>query len=1025
MQEILIMGQEHPLNSSKESSSKKSANLLFEVQSLIDSYSKGRYSFPTYLNFNMYILQQAKFSADSEKPCELLVDGTQKSLLKMRLLEFEDSDIPSIKGYLVLSFKDKTKLAIPLNSANCLVLKELFKVQGCNLDRIYSRKSSLAVDWIKSNVDTVYNSEASRRDKVDEFYDAEHLKINNEIRRILAKEPALKSINIIDGGCGNGKYINAAASTFNETDVHLAGFDFNESNIEQAQSKYSDKGTFIKGDLLKFQEVLDQCAHVLDKNAPTFMVLSGSLTRLVLTDGFQALKVLQGFANSDFADYLVGCGVGEPLINRHIAKQIGYQMEPSATTASQLFSCKKMTQEEFIEQKLKKLEQYNTLDLSLYHNPTALLLNQQLLKHLADDSNIDLSFTTLTPELINRIQLIIKEKPKVKLIFWHNKMDQLQEFYDLFPEENIKSLYYARDEHFLGTSRWFNSAFEPYLSDLSGHFVSSKFSDFYIKNLLLNSKNERSVLHNLIHLSNVFGLGNWVFNNTNVLKHIKNEKFHNTSAQKRNELVNSAVKEINSSNFELVIHILESLNLINSITEPELYYLLNASKQDQYQSRIYSSDLICKTISATKNREDRVIESLKFYTRDFEDAYRNLINLVKNISLDTPNEVHNSLEELVLWVIKNWSNFEDVEHLIKILEEFKLIDPQKDLVIYYMLAFFKQNPDRRTGISSEASLHNEKGRLFEALKFYDERHHDTYLQVVTMLVGNQWQKEFDFLAIQGQHQRLIRELSHSYYPEFKIMELLPYLNADSHIVFSYNWASNSLEIQRKSDLWDVNARAEVDVKLQRLGFTDTAIADIINPFQFSDGTSDSLFIPLKEEQVQLLLADLDKVKTRPEKNILESAFYQPLIALPSDEFDDEEQSSVVNRVPTFFGSAQKSSLYDDNDMDDYARLRLTREQAHSLLIQNIQDIQEHLTPLINEKLLDKQFLEYLNTKQLSPRNSPLDNLTSQANQFASAPEIIQGYIDYEIHDRKSKTAVIEPMLFEILQDLINRTPKLG
>lgn len=1021
MQEIFIMGQEHPLNSSIESASKESANLLFEVQSLIDSYPQGRYSFPTHLDFNMYILPQAKFATDSGKPCELLVNGTQQSLVKMRLLEFIDSDNPSFKGYLVLSFKDKTKFAIPLNSANCLVLKELFKVQGCNLDRIYSRKSALAVDWIKSNVDTVYNSYASRHAKVDEFYDAEHLKINNEIRRILAKEPAPKSINIIDGGCGNGKYINAAASTFNETDVHLAGFDFNESNIEQAQSKYSDKGTFIKGDLLKFQEVLDQCAHVLDKNAPTFIVLSGSLTRLVLTDGFQALKVLQGFANSDFADYLVGCGVGEPLINRHIAKQVGYRMEPSTTTASELFSCKKMTQEEFIKQKLKKLKQYNTLDLSLYHNPTELLLNQQLLKHLADDSIIDLSFTTLTPELIDAIKLIIKEKPKVKLVFWHNKIDQLQEFYDLFPEENIKSLYYTRDEHFLGASWWFNSSFEPDLSDLSRHFVSSKFSDFYIKNLLLNSKNERSVFLNLIHLSEQYGLRNWIFDNTNFLEHIKNEKFHNTTAQKRDELVNSAVQEINYSNFEEVMYILEKLNLINSTTDPELYYLLNVYNQPG----IYGSDLICKTLSSTQNRKDRLIESLKFYNRDLEDAYQNLIILVKNINLDTPNEVHNSLEELVFWAMKNWSNFEDVEHLIKILEESKLIDPQRDLVIYYMLAFFKQNPDRRTDILSEATLNTEKGRLIEALKFYDEKHHDMYLQMVTMLVANQWQKEFDFLAKQGQHQRLIRALSHSYYPEFKIMELLPYLNADSHIVFSYNWSSNSLEIQRQSDFWDVNARAEVDVKLQRLGFTDTEIADIINPFHFPHETSDSLIIPLKEEQVQLLLADLDKVKNRPEKNILESAFYQPLIAFPSDEFDDEEQSSLVNRVPTFFGSSQKSSLYDDNGMDDYARLGLTREQAHSLLIQNIQDIQEHLTPLINEKLLDKQFLEYLNTKQLSPQNSPLDNLTSQANQFASAPEIIQGYIDYEIHDRKSKTAVIEPMLFEILQDLINKTPKLG
>ncbi|WP_454784153.1 methyltransferase domain-containing protein [Legionella sp. WA2024007413] len=1020
------MGQEHPLNSSIESTSKELANLLFEVQSLIDSYPQGRYSFPTHLDFNMYILQQAKFAADSEKPCELLVNGTQKSLVKMRLLEFIGSDNPSFKGYLVLSFRDKTKFVLPINSVNCLVLKELFTVYGCNLDRIYSRKSALAVDWIKSNVDTVYDSYASRRDKVDEFYDAEHLKIINEIRRILAKEPALKTINIIDGGCGNGKFINAAANAFNEIDVHLAGFDFNESNIEQAQSKYSDKGTFIRGDLLNFQEVLDQCAHVLDENAPTFIVLSGSLTRLVLADGFQALKALQGFANSDSADYLVGCGVGEPLINRHIAKQVGYRMEPSTTTASELFSCKKMTQEEFIEQKLKKLKQYNTLDLSLYHNPTALLLNQQLVKHLADDSIIDLSFTTLTPELIDTIKLIIKEKPKLKLVFWHNTIDQLQEFYDLFPKENIKSLYYTRDEHFLGASWWFNSSFEPDLSDLRDiYHGSSKFSDFYIKSLLLNSKNERSVLLNLIDLSAQFGLRNWVFDNTNFLEHIKNEKFHNTSAQKRDELVNSAVKEINSSNFELVTYILEKLNLINSNTEPELYYLLNIYKQDEYESGIFGSGLICRTISSTKNREDRVIESLKFYSRDFEDTYRNLIKLVKNISLDTPNEVHNSLEELVFWAMKNWSKFEDVEHLIKILEESNLIDPQRNLIIYYMLAFFKQNPGRRADISSEPILNNEKERLIEALKFYDEKHHDMYLQMVTMLVENPWQKEFDFLAVHGQNQKLITALSHSYYPEFRIMELLPYLNADSHIFFSYNWSSNSLEIQRQSDYWDVNAKAEVDVKLQRLGFTDTEIADIINPFHFSDGTSDSLIIPLKEERVQLLLADLDKVKTRPEKNILESAFYQPLIPLPSDEFDDEEQSSIVNRVPTFFGSSQKSSLYDDNGMDDYARLGLTREQAHSLLIQNIQDIQEHLTPLINEKLLDKQFLEYLNAKQLSPPNSPLDNLISQANQFASAPEIIQGYIDYEIHDGKSKPAVIEPILFKILQDLTNKTPKLG
>ncbi|CDZ77818.1 hypothetical protein BN59_02108 [Legionella massiliensis] len=1019
------MDQEHPLKSSIETSSKESANLLFEVQSLIDSYPQGRYSFPTHLDFNMYVLQQAKFASDSEKPCELLVDGTQKSLVKMRLLEFIDSDNPSFKGYLVLSFKDKTKFAIPLNSANCLVLKELFKVQGCNLDRIYSRKSALAVDWIKENVDTVYNSYASRRDEVDEFYDAEHQKINNEIRRILAKEPVLKSINIIDGGCGNGKYINAASSAFNETDVHLAGFDFNESNIEQAQSKYSDKGTFIKGDLLKFQEVLDQCANVLDKNAPTFMVLSGSLTRLVLTDGFQALKVLQGFANSDFADYLVGCGVGEPLINRHIAKQVGYRMEPSTTTASELFSCKKMTQEEFIIQKLKKLKQYNTLDLSLYHNPTALLLNQSLLKHLADDSIIDLSFTTLTPELISTIQFIIKERPKVRLVFWHNQIKKLQEFYDLFPEENIQSLYYTRGEHFLGASRWLNSTFEPDLSDLSGHSVSSKFSDFCIKNLLLNSKSGRSVLLNLIHLSEQTGLRNWVFDNTNFLEQIRNEKFYNISAQKRDELVNSAVKEINSSNFESLIYLLEKLNLINSTTDPELYYLLNLYKQNQYESGIYGSAPICTTISSTQNKEDRIIESLKFYNRDFEDAFRNLIKRVKNIRLDTPKEVHNRLEELVFWAIKNWSNYEDVEHLIKTLEEFKLIDPHRDLVIYYMLAFFKQNPDRRTDISSEASLDTEKGRLIEALKFYDERHHDTYLQVVAMLVANQGQKEFDFIALHGQHQRLIKALSHSFYPEFKIMELLPYLNAYSHIVFSYNWSLNSLEIQGQSDLWDVNARAEVDVKLQRLGFTDIEIADIINPFHFRDRTSDSLIIPLKQEQVQLLLADLDKVKTRPEKSILESAFYQALIVLPSDELDDEEQSSVVTRVPTFFGSSQKSSLYDDNGMNDYARLGLTWEQAHFLLIQNLQDIQEQLTLLINEKLLDKQFLEYLNTKQLSPQNSPLDGLTSQANQLVSAPEIIQGYIDYEIHDRKSKNAVIEPMLFEILQDLINKTPKLG
>ena len=523
-------------------------------------------------------------------------------------------------------------------------------------------------------------------------------------------------------------------------------------------------------------------------------------------------------------------------------------------------------------------------------------------------------------------------------------------------------------------------------------------------------------------MSEESGLRNWIYNNTLFLEHLKNEKFHNTSAQKRDELVNSAVQGINSSNFEEVMYILEKLNLINSTKDPELYYLLNVYNQPG----IYGSDLLCKILSSTQNRKDRVIESIKFYTWEFEDAYQNLIQRVKNISLDTPKEVHNKLEELVFWAIKNWSNFEDVEHLIKILEESKLIDPQKNLVIYYMLAFFKQYPDRRTDISSEANLGNEKGRLIEALKFYDENHHDTYLKMVTMLVENQWKKEFDFLTIQGQNQRLIRALSHSYYPEFKIMEVLPYLSADSSIIFSYNGSSNSLEIKSQFDSWDVHAKAELDVKLQRLGFTDTAIADIINSFNVSFGAPNSLIISLNDQQIQFVIADLDNIKTRPEKNILESAFYQPLLKLPPfEEFDEPEQPSFVQLAPTFFGSSQKMNLYNNDSINDYALLGLTREQAYSLLIQNIHDIQERLTPLINEKLLDKQFLEYLNTKQLSPQNSPFDNVTSQANQFASTPEVIYEYINYEIHERTSKKDVIEPMLFELLQSLINKTPKLG
>ncbi len=370
-------------------------------------------------------------------------------------------------------------------------IHDFFKHYCPGAIQTFARMDKKSMDWQAHSMVSYYQKQ---RTNPTSFYSELHEKIIIGIESFVSKTNG-KGINVIDGGCGDGKLLKMIESRWinNLTvPVKLVGFDFNPDNITDCLNNYYGKCNFLPGDLLKLDEVIAKAKALkwLNPDWPSVLILSGSLTRLVLKDGFQAGYVLMKAAISE-VDYLIGGGVGEPLITSGMAKRLGYQENLShpAADGHNFFAYQILPVAEIEKTKLAKLRRNNFLDLSLSPHPGNMLLTMQ--PYLREHTTIDLSFVPLTDKLIRTLNSIVSKNPSLKLIFWHPDEAAVKQFLKIFflqAEVSVKIV--SQDATLISSRRFFtqlqareeNDTEEELINDFIVEYaseqISSSHSDF-------------------------------------------------------------------------------------------------------------------------------------------------------------------------------------------------------------------------------------------------------------------------------------------------------------------------------------------------------------------------------------------------------------------------------------------------------------------------------------------------------------------------------------------------------------------
>ncbi|MDI9819136.1 MULTISPECIES: methyltransferase domain-containing protein [unclassified Legionella] len=383
-----------------------------------------------------------------------LVDN--KQVIKLRLL-LQPSKNQSFNAACCINFADGNKMVRTVCPDKLNQLHNCFIRHCSNNIQPFVRMTSQSLPWGFYSMRHHYSQQSA-----DPFlyYTKLHEKIINSIE-ILIDENHFEGLNIIDAGCGDGQLLKKIESRLGaklNKGCNFLGFDFNSKNIQACLHEYQGACVFLQGDMLKIQHIIQGAflGGYLNPEWPIVLTLSGTLTRLVLDNGFQAGNVLMQAAAKS-VDYLIGGGVGEPLITRGMLKQIGYKALSlnSEMSVHNFFCCQLISKKESLSRRLAKLDKANCLDLSLC--PEADIVLKMAEASLRDDSNIDLSFVPVTEELIQTLDQITQRHQDLSLIFCHYDIEQAKKLIQsFFLRAKVSITINSQDGVLLSSSRFFD-----------------------------------------------------------------------------------------------------------------------------------------------------------------------------------------------------------------------------------------------------------------------------------------------------------------------------------------------------------------------------------------------------------------------------------------------------------------------------------------------------------------------------------------------------------------------------------------
>lgn len=365
-----------------------------------------------------------------------------REVRKMQLIRATASDKHPPCDYVLIHYDDTVTPYI-IHSRMTKSLQDAFKSLGAKEESIFAEHRLPPVNWLRRSQRQVYvkECELSGNNNLVHHYHDLHERLVSRIGGIMQSEPQTQ-FNIVDGGCGDGSLIKRIEEE--ELPAKLAGFDVNPINIMHANINESRNGnsTFITSNLLHTDKIIKRLVaegKLHGAQAKTIMVLSGSLTRRVLSNVYQALDVFTIIARQSSIQYVLGGGINQPLINRYFAKQMGFKQKALAEAGHEYDFCfERMPRHEFVEMKLAKMRKKKLVDLSFCPDDAMLT---SLLPHITSDMKIDLSFCHYTKEVECALISALKRFPKIQIIMHHTNADALKSFAQRFKANaNIISL---------------------------------------------------------------------------------------------------------------------------------------------------------------------------------------------------------------------------------------------------------------------------------------------------------------------------------------------------------------------------------------------------------------------------------------------------------------------------------------------------------------------------------------------------------------------------------------------------------
>ncbi|KTD16553.1 methyltransferase domain-containing protein [Legionella jordanis] len=393
-------------------------------------------------------------------PAETPLVVDDKQVVKLRLLLKTNPKAQALhtgsgvnRAVCCINFANGSKIIRSVLEDHLEKLEHCFIKQSPKFIQTFARMNAKSLDWSHHSMRAYY---AKQSTNPSEFYRELHEKIISSIEGLIAGQQ-FEGINIVDAGCGDGELLKKIESRL-QANCKLLGFDFNQSNISTCQQQYSGQCLFRHGDMLQIKEILEDAFFDKTFNSkwPVVLTLSGSLTRLVLNNGFEASSIVMDAASLG-VHYVIGGGIGEPLITPATVKRIGYKPLSLVKEKSMhnFFALQLVERDEFEKSKIAKLQRSNLLDLSLC--PNALKVLEQAQPYLEENSTIDFSFLPFSRELKKTLKSLSKTHSDLSLTYCHYDAKQVKAFLkEFFLRAKVSIKLVSQDAVLISSSRFFN-----------------------------------------------------------------------------------------------------------------------------------------------------------------------------------------------------------------------------------------------------------------------------------------------------------------------------------------------------------------------------------------------------------------------------------------------------------------------------------------------------------------------------------------------------------------------------------------